>query len=321
MNILFCTDKNYFLPTIVSITAIFENNKNERINIFIFHSGLDDYQLKMALSLAEKYNQLISPVFIETYYYDNAPVLRWTRETYFRLLIGEKLPVGLERVLYLDCDVIVNKSLSKFYYSDFDNSCLIAMEEPGNIQALNLDLKSGKYYQAGVILFDFQKSRDFLSYEKTVKVIENIRKKIITVDQDVINVLFDGKIKNLDYIYNDCKITNFCGNNWNRFFNYVDEERMNESVIFHYATGKPWNNLYAGSCENVWYKYLKISPFANLYYKKFFKLKYKILRLGIFKFLFFKYIELTPYINNLFKKIISEKKYNKLKNFYRKKIK
>jgi lipopolysaccharide biosynthesis glycosyltransferase len=103
--------------------------------------------------------------------------------------------------------------------------------------------------------------------------------------------------------------------------NYTNKEKINESVIFHYATGKPWNNLYSGACENIWYKYLKISPFENLYYEKYSKLKYKILRTGLFKFLFFEYIRLTPYINNLFLKIVSRERYDRLKKFYRDNIK
>lgn len=79
--------------------------------------------------------------------------------------------------------------------------------------------------------------------------------------------------------------------------------------------------MFAGSLENIWYKYLKLSPYAYLYNEKYNTLRYKILRTGLMKVLFYEYIHLTPIINNFFLKILSKKRYNKLKSFYRKYVK
>jgi lipopolysaccharide biosynthesis glycosyltransferase len=134
-------------------------------------------------------------------------------------------------------------------------------------------------------------------------------------------VAFDGKIKEIDEKYNNCRITNFNGSNINRIFNHIEQRDINNTIVFHYATGKPWNNLFSGSCENIWYKYLSLSPYGYLYKRKFNRPKYKILRLGIFKYVLFLYIHITPIINNLFKILLPKKIFNNLKSFYRKNIK
>ena len=179
----------------------------------------------------------------------------------------------------------------------------------------------GDYFQAGVILFDLIRCRSIINYEKSVEIIKQLGSRMIAVDQDVINVAFDGKIKAIEENYNNCNITNYNGNNLNRLFNLVDKKEKENTYIFHYATGKPWNNLFSGSCEDLWYKYLKLSPLSYLYYKKYNTLKYKILRLGIIKYFLFLYIFITPIIEKFFRKILPLNNFNKLKEFYRKNIK
>ena len=251
------------------------------------------------------------------------PVLRWTKETYYRLLINEKIPNNINRILYFDCDIIVNKNLSELYNFNLEDYYIGALHEgndAANRSRLGLNLP-GFYYQCGVILIDLEKSRQILNYNSSIGIIEKIKDSMIAVDQDVVNVMFDSKIKELKEKFNNCKITNYYGNNLNRLFNNVNKYIFNETVVFHYATGKPWNNLYPGSCEKLWYKYLKLSPYSYLYNEKFNNIKYKIIRTGIFKILFFEYIHLTPYINNFFLKLMPTKVYYKMKKFYRNKIK
>lgn len=307
-------DDNYVMPLTVCLTSLFENNKDSNFTVFIFHSGILPQNSAKIDELSKKYSQKILLLEIDDSYFKDIPTLRWTRETYYRLLINELLPENVDRLLYLDCDILVLGDLKCFYYSDFDGSFLMALEENGGDDILRLELKNDKYFQAGVLLFDVINCRKIINYEKAYLVAKNLGDKLLTVDQDIINVIFDGKIKPINSIYNDCKSTRFNGNN---LFN---NNNNCGSVILHYATGKPWNNLYSGFCENVWYNYLKISPYSNLYYSKFNKFKYKIIRLFIFKWLFYKYTNLTPYINKVAKKMPS-KWYNYLKNYYRKNIK
>ena len=325
MNILFSCDTNYAMPLTVSITSIFENNKNNNVHIFVLYSSLTEKQKEILNNLAKSYNQNISLIHAEEHYFSTAPVLRWSKEAYYRLLINELLPKDIEKLLYLDCDIIVNKSLNDLYNQDLGEDYISALHIT-NINTKEFRVRlglnpDGNYFQTGVILFNIKKCTEILNYEKTTKIINELGNKIITVDQDVINVIFDGKIKPLNPKFNNCDITNFQNNNINRLLNRVDKKLIDETIILHYATGKPWNNLFSGSCEQIWYKYLLLSPYRDFYYKKYNKLKYKILRIGFVKTLFYQYINITPHINNLARTILSHNIYNRFKGFYRKNIK
>lgn len=319
-NILFCTDKNYVIPMSVAITSLFENNKDLEICIYIFHSELGNKDKENILSLQKKYNQEIKLIYIEDFYFKEAPVLRWSREAYFRLLINEKIDVDMDRLIYFDCDTIINKNIKDIIDFDLHDNLLGMLEEKNAPQIELFNLKDKKYFQSGVILFDFRKTGEYLTYSSLEKIILKYKDKIITVDQDIFNILFNGKIQSLSKKINNIEITTY-KNNYERLFNIVNKKDLENIIVFHYANSKPWNNIFIGSCEDIWMKYLRLSPYSYLYKEKYNSLKYKIFRLGIFKFLFFYYLYFSSYINSFFRLILNEKNFNKLKNFYRKYVK
>src|ERR1035437_7017983 len=262
MNILFACDTNYAMPLAVCITSVFENNKSNIIHVFVLYSSLTEKQKEIFNNLAKSYNQNISLIQVEEHYFSTAPTLRWSKEAYYRLLISELLPKNIDKLLYLDCDIIVNKPLNDLYDQDLGEYYISALRTEVKYTDFGKRLglsPEGYYYQSGVILFNLKKCRSILSYEKASKILNELNEKIIAVDQDVMNVMFYGKIKDLDKKYNNDEITNYNRNNSDRFFNRLDKKIIDNTVIFHYAAGKPWNNLFSGSCEDIWYKYLLLS--------------------------------------------------------------
>lgn len=322
MNFLLSANELYLLPLTVTLTSILENHRDEDLNIYIFQNDFTNESKEIISNLVKSYNKNLFIMNIDSRYYQNVPTLRWSRETYYRLLYNEYLSRDIDRILYLDCDIIINKNLKDFYYQDLENFSLAALvESENNIDRTRLGLDVGKYYQAGVIIFNLNNCINILNYERSIEIINNLGNRLQVVDQDVINVAFDEQIKEINKLFNNMGITNFSNKNLNRLLNKVDKTEIRNTYIFHYSSGKPWNKMFAGSVEEIWYKYLKLSPFSYLYNKKYNTFKYKILRSGIMKFVFFEYIHLTPIINKLFLKILSKEKYNKYKLFYRKYVK
>lgn len=245
------------------------------------------------------------------------------KETYYRLLINELLPDTVHRIIYLDCDTIVNKSLSELFNLEIDENYITALkiEMPYEYYGERLSLEKGtEYYQAGVILFDVDKTKKVLSYQSSLEIITKLGNNLEVIDQNVMNILLKNKIFSLENKFNNDEITNFNRNNFNRFLNKVDKKELGETIIFHYAAGNPWNNFFSGSSEQIWYGYLRLSPYSHLY-TKFRTLRYKFIRTGFCKVLFFKYIHVTPIINKFFTGLLSKSFYSKLKKYYRMYIK
>ena len=120
LNILFSCNEQYAVPLTVSITSIFENNKDSKITVYVLYSTLLDNQKKNLDTLAQQYNQNIILIQVESFFFKDSLELRWSKETYYRLLINELLPSDLERLLYLDCDIIINNDISKLYNINLD---------------------------------------------------------------------------------------------------------------------------------------------------------------------------------------------------------
>jgi len=325
MHILFSCNSHYVMPLSVCLTSLLEHNTKNDIHVYLLHSDVTEAQQKIIKNLVEKYHQKISIIHVNDTYFAEAPALRWSKETYYRLLLGELLPENLDRLLYLDVDIIIQKPLEELYWMSLDKNMIAALPEHGNDTVafrtrLGLD-PDGTYYQAGVLLFDVPKVKTILNYNTAMQTIRLLGKNLIAVDQDVLNVMFDGKITPINTKFNNCEITRFNDSNWQRFCNHVDTKEFKETYIFHYASSKPWNNLFFGSCENLWYQYLKQSPYAYLYNQKFNTVRYKILRMGVTKVLLYEYAYLTPFINHAGEMLLPSSLYDSAKKFYRNHIK
>ncbi len=173
MNILLACDSGYVMPLSVCMTSIFENNKKNNICVYILHSKLLDAQKETLAGMAKSYQQTIQLIEIGESYFADAPALRWSKETYYRLLISEILPNTIDRLLYLDVDIIVNKPLNDLYELDLGEFAIGALQEKGDYPIIRKRLGlpvEGYYYQAGVLLFDMEKF--FLGFRIVCKCVE-----------------------------------------------------------------------------------------------------------------------------------------------------
>ena len=194
--------------------------------------------------------------------FQDAPLhLKWiTRETYYRLLAQEMLPADVERVLYLDVDMIVMGSLEEFYHQDFEGKLLVACNRrgPGGVDPKRLEQltlpRDTIYFNAGTLLYDLAGQRREIDpgilYEYPVL----FHKQLKYGDQDVLNAVFYGLTKLADWrIYN-------CFDS--AILRQRDVERtMGRCRIFHYnGMGKPWTEMYWGKMAGLFWSYAELLP-------------------------------------------------------------
>lgn len=121
MNISLCTDNNFVKPALICITSIFENNKGENVSVYVLTDGLTDKAKGMFSLLANQYGQKIIIKEIDKSCFNGLTVNeRFPISMYYRFLLPDMLQ-NEDKVLYLDCDIIVRHSLKPLY--DIDLSC------------------------------------------------------------------------------------------------------------------------------------------------------------------------------------------------------
>ena len=264
MNILVCFNSNYYMPALVLLKSLLVNNRwCEEMRIYVLYADLKPEEIRRFSQVAEESGfakAIFLPVGKDKF--QDAPLhLKWiTRETYYRLLAQEMLPADVERVLYLDVDMIVMGSLEEFYHQDFEGKLLVACSRrgPGGVDPKLLEQltlpRDTIYFNAGTLLYDLAGQRREIDpgilYEYPVL----FHKQLKYGDQDVLNAVFYGLTKFADWrIYNCLDFA---------ILRQRDVERtMGRCRIFHYnGMGKPWTEMYWGKMAGLFWSYAELLP-------------------------------------------------------------
>ena len=259
MNLLMSANDKYLSPLKVMLTSFCEENRGEHHNVFFLYSDVDESRLSAVKSFFEsRYD--ISFILNKVTKGDFAafPVSHhFSIEIYYRFLAADIVPSGEDRVLWLDVDTIVRKSLRSFYYQDFDDKMLVVCrsinKNPG-ILLKKLQCPDGTvYFNSGVILFNLKKIREHYSTADYYKYYEEHKSGITWLDQDILNGMYALKTKIADYrVYNRQMFEEAC------FSEEELKEIKEKTAILHYiGAKKPWMPDYRNPCKAYWDFYAK----------------------------------------------------------------
>ena len=128
------------------------------------------------------------------------------RISWARVLLPELL-AGVDRVIYLDADVLVVRSLSPLWAEQLDSAVLGAVRnvvEPEmrqHVRSLGISEPRG-YFNAGVLLIDLRAMRAARSWSQVCEFVREIDEPLEWFDQDALNVVFAAQWKPLDPRWN-----------------------------------------------------------------------------------------------------------------------
>ena len=109
MNLLLTLDENYLLPCKVMLYSFFANNSGENdVTIYLLHSNISTEKLDELSNYCSTLGAVLKPISVDASLFENAPTnKRYPKEMYYRLLSPLILPQELDRVLYLDPDILI----------------------------------------------------------------------------------------------------------------------------------------------------------------------------------------------------------------------
>jgi len=240
INICLAFDEAYSRPARVLIASILYNARpSDRIAFYILDGGISE-------TSKQKINQLQNIKSFNVCYkqidhkrYENYPITpstHFSHVNYFRLNIPS-IFFELDKVLYLDTDIIVKNCLRELYNIDISNYSLAAtptLTSEKNRVRLRIP-ENYHYINSGVLLINCKYWRNNDIEKKLINFIQTKPNKYLeNVDQDVLNgVLFDT----IKYIARE----------WNYELradisypdNYLND--LENSKIVHFPTSdKPW---------------------------------------------------------------------------------
>lgn len=196
ISISYSIDNNYVLFGYVSMISILETkNDNTYISFYLVATkNISTENKNIILSLYENYDFLnISFIFMDNRY-KNVKIINYLNQlAYYRLSLGELLP-KLNKILYLDCDVIVYKDLTNLFNTNFNKYLMLARK-------IEYENRTIFKINSGVLLMNLKKMRE-MKFEK--KILDIINKGFISrvQDQGLLAQYYLKKIGYLDEKYN-----------------------------------------------------------------------------------------------------------------------
>ena len=210
-DIAYTVSNEYTHCLSVSIASILKNSKeDEYFNFYVLNSDIIDENkrkintLKNIKNFNIEYIQMNNDDFVEMS--EGISVV-----SNYRLKIASLKP-NLDKILFLDADIIVLDSLKELYSTELQNNYIAAVVDPGVKLQYEYTIKDKekfpeRRFNTGVMLANLAKWRSDNVETKILKgMIWYSKKYFAWPDQNVMNMIFKGAIVELPPQYNVCPI-------------------------------------------------------------------------------------------------------------------
>lgn len=243
VNLAFVSDEKFLQPTAVTLlSTIKQRRNNQQYNVFIVDVGISSEGKAFAERFFSKYENL-SITFIP---FDKSlistfePIAHISSAMYAKLFLSELLDI--ERVIYLDGDILVLEDISGLWQAFDDNYCIQAVYNPNyDYDNAYLNIENGKKtFNSGVMMMNLKamKSADYL---ERLLAFTAAYHAMVLGDQAAFNVVFKDNWAELPPAWNVQK--NFYFNTHRRVGISKSERRalIKAPKIVHFSSAyKPW---------------------------------------------------------------------------------
>lgn len=265
-------DNGYAAHCGTMLTSLFENNKDEDIEVYVLTDYIDDSNREKFISLSRLYEQNIHIIDIDIMQFETLPSMGDANgaslAAYYRLLIPQVIPNQLEKVLYLDCDMVVRSKLQELWTINIDNFVFAAAED-AFVQVLECPKRLGynsidSYYNTGVLLYNLTYLSKIYFLQQVEDYCKTSLNRIQFYDQDIINAICHGKIQRIPVKWNVMESFMFREPWINRNYKEELEIALQAPSIIHY-TGelKPWFKECRHPYKKEYWHYRRLSPWKD----------------------------------------------------------
>ena len=282
MNIIYTTNRTFLPQTAVGITSVCENNRQAgQIQFFVFFLQLTAEDRDKLTAHVQSYGddqhcrKIIWIDLMDMHRWFDFPfnTSGWNPIVLARLLMGQLLPPDVHRVLYMDGDTMVRKSLSGLWHTDLGGCVLGACMEPtcSRERRAKLGLMGKPYYNAGVLLVDMDMWREQGVGEEIISFYRENGGRLFANDQDAINGYLKDRIFPLPVTYNyhntyDIYRYRF----FEKFCDYpvpsqqeLDQIRKDPCVVHFLGEERPWREGNEHRFRDEYLYYLSLTPWRG----------------------------------------------------------
>lgn len=254
IHLAFSVNDDYVDHLCVALTSVLANHSCIPFSIYLIGNNLQEESRYKVERLTKWFRSCVLHfISVDTRCCTNFPlhISHTSVETYFRCFLPELLP-DLDKILYLDADLIVDGDIRELWNTDISTYYMAGVEDlqvwrEGHKKKLGFS-DDEAYLNAGVLLFNLElirrdgKSKEILDFAGTGK-------DLHYQDQDVLNLVFRGKIRSVDSRWN------FATSNARR----EKDKRSNARIIHFTGARKPWLPKCRNYFRKRWFKYSRMT--------------------------------------------------------------
>lgn len=242
INVLISVNSDYLDTAELMLHSLRKYN-GEDVTVYLINRSLNCAEIKSFKKyLQEKLRMDFVVIDVESTAFDLLPmrIMRFSIEVYYRVIAQFLLPEKLDRVLWLDADIIICGSIRDFYFQNFDGALLAACPDVNCEDSDILQIKDSlglpekhTYFNSGVLLLNLEALRNTTSQQEIVETAQSIAPKTLYPDQDLLNFLYSGRVKYCDLKKFNCQVQSF---------GELTQEQIKDIAILHYSGDKkPWH--------------------------------------------------------------------------------
>lgn len=269
IHIVLAADSNYIIPVTVVLQSIFDNNQEEDINIYLLYleNTLEDKDLKFLANCVQQRKSNFIRLKVKQEQISGFPETRHGKAALLRLCLPDLLP-ELDKILYLDGDIIVNGNLSPLFSLDITSYYVAAGKDSAGIYNRDYPISLGIasthfYYNSGIILLNLAAFRKMDLIGEMNKFTHENYQRISSPDQDFLNYICQNKTLYIPpkYNMNYAVEKDILAQIWSK--EEIREAKKSPVIIHYIGPVKPWSVLSTHPYRKLWWKYLKKTHFAN----------------------------------------------------------
>jgi lipopolysaccharide biosynthesis glycosyltransferase len=259
INVLCCGDEKYAMAMAAMIYSASANlSRYYRLRVFVIDGGISPpSRRRFEEKIATLDNVELEWIKTDQASLQDLPTAgHLISSVYLRLLMGELLPASVDRVIYLDVDLLVEADLSELWREEFGRAIVLAVRNYSrSIMRSHLPLpgvdeatrRGERYFNSGVMLVNLQRWREENIGAATLEYIRANPSAIEFGDQDGLNAVLFRKWEELDISWNAQvdKLLDTEQLGRGEMYDEIRQRRdelLHHPRIRHYAGGKkPWH--------------------------------------------------------------------------------
>lgn len=266
LEIVVTCDEGYLGPLHTMLLSLRANNRAGSIRVWLLHRGIPQLALESLAVFCGHIEIELAPRMVDQALFAHARSSeRYPQEMYYRMLATHVIDADIDRVLYLDPDILIINPLTPLFDIVLGDCVFAAASHTDAVHPAtalnNMRLNTNEvYFNTGVILMDMRRAKALIDLDEIFAFAMEHERKLLFPDQDIFNALYGERTLPVpDQVWNyDARKypDNIIRTGGEATLDWV----MNNTAILHFCgRDKPWAPKYRGQFAALYKHYATLA--------------------------------------------------------------